>query len=269
MPKAINIEELKAIQLEILQSIHDFCQDHNLKYALAFGTLLGAVRHKGYIPWDDDIDIMMPREDYEQFVASYKHSYYKVYDYRRDEDYVIPYAKVADTRTLLLENANINNIGINVDVFPMDGLAETKEDAIDFLKSLTPIKTKFRMKILKPSPKNVWWKRIAIYLSKVLVLNTSPKELAEEINQRIASNPNKEGAFVGTPAGTDPHAIHNIYERDLFSSYISLPFEGRSFLAPVGYDKILHNYYGDYMQLPPEEKRTSPHTLNNIFWLDK
>lgn len=268
MPKAINIDELKAIQLEILQSIHDFCQENNLRYFLAFGTLLGAVRHKGFIPWDDDIDIMMPRKDYESFVKSYKHSYYKVYDYRLNEEYVHPYAKVADTRTLLAEKANMKDIGINVDIFPLDGLADTKEASIDFLKSLVPIKNKFRMKILKPSPKNVWWKRIAIHLSKILVINTSLKSLSKEINQHIIDNPHKDAAFLGTPAGTDPHAINNIYERELFDSYISLPFEGRYFMAPAGYDKILRNYYGDYMQLPPVEKRTSPHTLCEVYWLE-
>ncbi len=268
MPKSINIEELKEIQIEILQSIHDFCQDHDLKYSLAFGTLLGAVRHKGFIPWDDDIDLIMPRKDYEQFVQSYRHAYYKVYDYRYDEDYSHPYAKVADTRTILKENVNLKDIGINVDIFPLDGLADTQEAAVEFLKSLTPLKMKFRMKILKPSPKNVWWKRIAIILSKVLVINTSPKSIAHKLNQRISDNPHKDGAFVGTPAGADPHAIHNVYERKLFDSYISLPFEDRTFMAPAGYDQILRNYYGDYMQLPPEDKRTSPHTLNQVFWID-
>lgn len=268
MPKTINIEELKAIQLEILQSVHDFCQDHNLKYALAFGTLLGAVRHKGYIPWDDDIDIMMPREDYEQFVKSYKHSIYKIYDYRYDKEYSYPYAKVADTRTILLENVNTKDIGINIDIFPLDVLADTKEEAVKFLQSLTPLKTKYRMKLLKPSPKNVWWKRVAIVLSKLLVVNTSLKSLSQEISLRVSNNPNKDAAYLGTPAGTDPYAINNIYEREHFDSYISLPFEGRCFMAPVGYDKILSNYYGDYMQLPPVEKRTSPHSLNQVYWIE-
>lgn len=268
MPKTINIDELKVLQLGILQSIHDFCQDQNLKYGLAFGTLLGAVRHKGYIPWDDDIDIMMPREDYEKFVHSFKHSFLKVYDYRYDKDYSYPYAKVADTRTVLKENVNMKDIGINVDIFPLDILADTKEASVEFLRSLTPLKIKYRMKLLKPSPKNVWWKRVAIQLSKLLVIKTSLKSLSQEISLQITNNPNRDAAYLGTPAGTDPHAINNIYERELFNSYIELPFEGRSFMVPIGYDKILRNYYGDYMQLPPVEKRTSPHSLNQIYWID-
>ncbi len=267
MPKTISINELKTIQIDILQSFHDFCIQNDLKYSLAFGSLLGAVRHKGFIPWDDDIDLMMPRSDYERFVNSFQHKFYKVYDYRFNEDYVLPYAKLADTRTLLIENANFKDIGINIDLFPIDSLADTKEASVVFLKSLVPLKRKFRMKVLKPSPKNVWWKRIAIRLSKVLVWHLSLKSIAKEINQRIENNPIHDAAFVGTPAGSDPNASNSLYERELFNSYIDMEFEGRFFKVAAGYDKILRNYYGDYMQLPPIEKRTSPHTLCEVFWL--
>lgn len=267
MSKNISIEELKALQIEILQSVHDFCVEHQLHYTLAFGTLLGAVRHQGYIPWDDDIDIMMPRKDYEQFVSTYRHNIYKVYDYRHDADYVHPFAKVADTRTILEEQANMKDIGINIDIFPLDGLCNTQEESLAFLKTLTPLKLKFRMKILKPSPKNVWWKRIAIQLSKLLVLNTSLKEISAEINRRIALASNDEAQILGTPAGTDPYAYRSLYERSLFASYRLISFEGRAFYAAEGAAKILSNYYGDdYMTPPPAEKRTSPHTLNRIYW---
>lgn len=266
--KPISIEELKQLQIEILQSVHDFCEANGLRYSLAFGTLLGAIRHKGYIPWDDDIDITMPRADYERFVKSFKHQYFKVYDYRNDADYVLPFAKVADTRTLLEENANMKNIGINMDIFPLDPLFDTQEECIDFLKSLTPLKRKFRMKILKPSHKNVWWKRIAIRMSKILVWNVSLKEIAAELNSRIANLKKNKALYWGTPAGTDPYAYRSLYESKLFDSYILVKFEDREFYAPAGYDTMLRNYYGDYMQLPPEEKRTSPHTLSGIYWLD-
>lgn len=267
MSKQISKDELKVLQIEILQSVHDFCIANELNYTLGFGTLLGAIRHQGYIPWDDDIDIMMPRKDYEQLVRNYRHQHYKVYDYRFDKDYVHPFAKIADTRTLLEENANMKNIGINIDVFPLDYLYDTKEESVNFLKSLTPLKRKFRMKILKPSHKNVWWKRVAINLSKMLVINTSLKEISAAINDRIAAlSPNT--AYLGTPAGSDPYAYKSLYESSLFESYQLVPFEDRSFYAASGYDLILRNYYGDYMKLPPEDKRTSPHTLNKVYWID-
>lgn len=269
MKTEIELEELKRLQIDILQSVHDFCVEHQLKYSLGFGTLLGAIRHKGYIPWDDDIDILMPRIDYEKFVAAYTHKFYKVYDYRIDPDYEMPYAKVADTRTLLMENVNTKNIGINIDVFPLDPLLDTKDESFAFMKSLVPLKLKFRMKLVRPSVKNVWWKRIAINLSKVLVMHVSLNKLSEELNQRIAKLGNKETNYVGTPADCDPYAIKSIYEKELFEEYILTPFENRMFYIPSGYDRLLRNYYGDYMQLPPINERESPHTLNRIYWIDK
>ena len=268
MSRPISIDELKAIQIEILQSVHDFCVANDIHYSLAFGSLLGAIRHKGYIPWDDDIDIMMLRKDYERFVASYHNNIYKVYDYRQDPEYVHPFAKVADTRTLLVEQANMKSIGINIDIFPLDSLYDTREESVAFLKSLTPLKTRFRMKILKPTPKNVWWKRIAIRLSKLLVIHTSLKGISAELNKRISLIANDEAVFLGTPAGTDPYAYGSLYEKELFEEYQLIPFEDRQFFAAKGANKILSNYYGaDFMQLPPVEKRMSPHTLNQVFWI--
>lgn len=87
--KPITTHELRKIQIEILKSIHNYCQENNLRYSLAYGTLLGAVRHKGFIPWDDDIDIMMPRPDYEQFLKGYRgyNEFYQVQDYCTDHSY--------------------------------------------------------------------------------------------------------------------------------------------------------------------------------------
>lgn len=269
--RRIDSDEMKSIQIEILQSVHDFCVTHNIKYSLAFGTLLGAIRHKGYIPWDDDIDIFMPREDYEQFVKSYKDNIYKVYDLRADKDYAIPFAKVADTRTLLIENANIKNIGINIDVFPIDNMFDTKQECDAFLKALIPVKRKFRMKVLRPSHKNVWWKRIAIRCSKLLVLTRSLKSLAQELNEKINNLKNPDAKYVGIPALQDyaPFAMRSVFERNLIEKFMLVPFEDRQFIITAEYDQFLSNVYGDYMTPPPPEKRTSPHTLNNIFWISE
>jgi len=267
--KTISIEELKQIQIEIMQSVHDFCQTHQLRYSLAYGTLLGAVRHKGFIPWDDDIDILMPRADYERFRAEFKHPYYKMYDFRSDPEYALPYGKVADTRTLLKENTEIMDLGIDIDIFPIDNLFNTEEECFAFIESQTPLKRKFRMKMLRPSPKNVWWKRIAIRLSKLLVLNTSLREVTRQRYQAIDQLTDDHSRYVAMVAGQEygNRATRALFLRETFDHYVELPFEDRHFMAIADYDRHLTAIYGDYMTPPPPGQRTSPHTLNEIYWL--
>lgn len=124
MKKEITMEELRAIQLDILDKIHAFCTEHGIRYSLGGGTLLGAVRHKGYIPWDDDIDIMLPRPDYERFLKEFdgKYAELNLQHYGNDNTCCIPFAKVYDNRTVLIEK--LQKSGIYIDVFPIDGLPE-------------------------------------------------------------------------------------------------------------------------------------------------
>lgn len=128
-----DIEEIKKIQLEILKYVDQFCSQNNIKYALGYGTLIGAVRHKGFIPWDDDIDIIMRRNDYNRFIElfSKETGRYKVWSHNLQTDYPIPYAKVTDEKTLKLEGTNYYvERGVDIDVFPLDDLPND-EKAVD------------------------------------------------------------------------------------------------------------------------------------------
>lgn len=268
MKRNISIEELKALQLEILQAVHDYCQAHNLRYSLAYGTLIGAVRHQGYIPWDDDIDLLMPREDYEQLLDGFSHPYLKAYDCKRCADYTQPFAKVADTRTVLEENSDTMQLGINIDIFPVDDLYDTREESAAFVRSLAPLKRKYRMKILRPSKKNVWWKRIAIRLSKLLVARYDLKTLVMAQYIFIDRLRGNHAKFMSMVSGNEygASAERAIFEREVFEQYMDLPFEGRQFRAIAAYDKFLTTTYGDYMTPPEAGDRTSPHSLNGIYW---
>lgn len=122
------MEELKSIQLGILKDVHDYCSSTNITYWLAYGTLLGAIRHNGYIPWDDDIDIAMPREHYEKFIQSYKKKNTVVYSCSNNKKYILHFAKVYDTRTILKEYANMNiETGVYIDIFPIDNVPDFKK----------------------------------------------------------------------------------------------------------------------------------------------
>ena len=126
--KEIGLKELRDLQLDILQNVHDFCVAHGIHYSLAYGTLLGAIRHKGYIPWDDDIDIAMLRPDYEKFMREYKDEVYRFCECRLDKDIHIGFGKVEDTRTIIIEAGNTKNLGVTIDVFPIDDLCDSYEE---------------------------------------------------------------------------------------------------------------------------------------------
>ena len=127
MRQITDIKELRQIQMGILDHLHQFCTSHQIKYSLAFGTMLGAIRHKGYIPWDDDIDICMPRADYERFLKCYQDTaYFQLKDRSRSKDYYFTFAKVVDSRTYLVEDEIEGyHIGVWVDIFPIDYVADS------------------------------------------------------------------------------------------------------------------------------------------------
>ena len=123
--KEISLNELRKIQIDILDKVHNFCIQNNITYFLSSGTLLGAIRHGGYIPWDDDIDLYMPRESYERFINIYKDDSHdtRVITLYNNKEYYYPFAKVEDTNSIVIENVPEKfNIGINIDIFPIDGV---------------------------------------------------------------------------------------------------------------------------------------------------
>lgn len=121
----ISFEEMKKVELEILSFFADFCETHNLRYFLAYGTLIGAIRHKGFIPWDDDVDIQMPREDYDILISLFNigndSPYRLISPLEKQSCYTI--VKIIDTRTIKIENGIKNDpLGIDIDIFPLDGI---------------------------------------------------------------------------------------------------------------------------------------------------
>lgn len=268
--KNITIDELKNIQLDIMQAIHDYCMDHGLHYSLAYGTLIGAIRHKGFIPWDDDIDIMMPRNDYNQLVKGFCHPYYILHDFTTDNEYVHPYAKVEDSRTMLIENTNAKDMGINIDIFPIENMFNDPEQCISFLRKIRKIKKRFRMKLLLPSKKNAWWKRIAIRLSKILVSGQSLRSITQKQINQIAILRNNQSRYVAIVNCNDcsDTYLHSFWRREIFDEYITASFEDHQFMIISGYDEQLKQLFGDYMTPPTADKRVSPHTLNKIYWID-
>ena len=147
----LSLEELKKVELDILIWFADICEQEKLNYTLSYGTLLGAVRHKGFIPWDDDIDVAMPRPDYEKFIeyCNTHETHYKLIDIHNDKGYNYLFAKVYDPNTTIVEkyaNRFKANYGVYIDIFPVDGFGDDLDYALKFYNQY-----KFKKSILAAS----------------------------------------------------------------------------------------------------------------------
>lgn len=261
--RTIGLEELRSIQLDLLQKTAEFCDKNGLRYFLCGGTLIGAIRHKGYIPWDDDIDIAMPRPDYDRFVKIFNRSenYYQVVSLETNPEYAYAFAKVYDNRTELKE-LHYNGIpfGVYIDIFPADGVKDAAQIRKIMLlhKILNAKKANYsRRKLLN---------KIINTLAKLILLPFSAQQIA-----RWMDNEARKYAFGSVPCAgliANPLGVGEKVEKSVFESDIYKEFEGRKYPVPIGYDTWLWSIYGDYMQLPPEEHRVSHHTFD-AWWKDE
>lgn len=263
MRKNILVEDMRNIQLEMLKSIHQFCEKNNIRYSMCGGTLLGAVRHQGYIPWDDDIDIMMPRPDYERFINSFNEEHFKVQSYMNDDAYWYPFAKVYDDRTLLIES-HIKS-GVYIDIFPIDGMPdrETTIMMMEKRKSLQYRDIYYATKIYKFKKGNPLKNRLVYYLRRPFVPNR--EKSIQKLEELVQNYPFDTSEFAGSLAGSDTYGIKERMPKSVFTEYIELPFENLSFKCIADYDTYLSHLYGDYMTLPPVEKRISHHKYE-AYW---
>ena len=258
--KKINLDELRKIQIEILDNIDDFCKKNNIKYWIDCGTLLGAIRHKGFIPWDDDIDIGMLREDYDKFLMLYNknNTRYKLTALELDKHYYFQFGKVIDTETVLYEPDEKTGIktSVYVDVFVYDN-APDDDKKLTKMFNKRDFYNKFRIAQLQPNlyDKSSIRKRIMrfflnIYL-KFLPKNYYTKKIINNSRKYI----NKESKRVGNFTSFTRVAV----DKKVFSSFILVTFENKKYPAPIGYKDWLKAFYGDYMKLPPKEKQISNH----------
>ena len=253
--KEITGEELKKIQVEILDNVVEFCQRHNLRYFLAYGTLLGAVRHNGYIPWDDDIDIHMPRPDYEKFIGLYNNEAdnNEVVSHELDSNYRVAFAKVYRKGTIVKEfHFKPDLFGVYIDIFPLDGLKDRKlASKCGEIRRLMHIKNSI---FLSDMP---FMRKVRLAVTKLLLLPISLNVLKKKIKEYATKYRYEECDTVYSSYSR--LAAREIFPRSIFDGYKSVLFEGKEYRSPLDCDTYLSALYGNYMQLPPEEKRISTH----------
>lgn len=260
--RQLELEEIKSIQIKILIAFDRFCNEHNLKYSLSDGTLLGAVRHQGYIPWDDDIDVVMPRIDYDIFEHDFPELYeghYKLASLNRDKKWNRVYANLYDASTLLIENDFGYNIGVNIDIFPLD---DVPDDINKWEKFLMKLKFYYGLQSIKliPVKKNlITLKNILLIIAKILICWIPDRKLAKKC-EKIAIENNGKG-YNSMYASCFGAYNSKPYPKKIFDEIRSLPFEGQSFKTFVDFDTYLKISYGNYMILPSVEQQITHHSF--------
>lgn len=266
------IRRMQDIELELLHTVDNICNENNIKYFLIGGTLLGAVRHKGFIPWDDDIDIGMSRKDYDRFINICKNNMpdnTKLLTYDTVDNYPHNFAKIIDTRTVLIEE-NLKHLnvksGVFIDVFPFDGVPEN-----GFMCKLHYLSIRFYKYLLaghyfteefltdkeyKSSiARSV--KIIMVKIIKLLTRFTDIKKVHKKLNKLLSKYEYDSCKIVCNYLGA--WGVREIVPKYFIGKGERIQFEGSYFSAIDHPDLYLESIYGDYMKLPPEEKRKSHH----------
>lgn len=256
-----DLRKAQLLMLKILKEVHKICEDNNIKYFLSDGTLIGAIRHQGFIPWDDDLDIGMLREDYEKFckiAPQILSENFILQNFQTDKGYGLQFGKVILKNTVWIEkvakNTNRQWSGIYIDIFPYDNITENKkmQKLINrlyiFIQGLILIKFKY----INISNYESMAKKLK-YVLKKIYLCTISKKLLVYIRDSICKRYLNKSKTLVTKYGGNFYKNQNPY--NFYKDLTLQTFEDTLFYIPKNYDKILKNLYGNYMEIPPIEKQ--------------
>ena len=259
--RILTIEELKEIQICILTYVANFCEQNGIQYWIDSGTLLGAIRHKGYIPWDDDIDLGMLREDYDKFSKLFNssESQYRFVCLENSSDFYLPHGKVCDKNTILYEpDENGQKFAVNIDIFVYDNAPDDEMELEEMYNKRDFWRKIYWMKNSYIDKKGNIVKTILKYMRRsmyrIRYININPI-------QEMINNSKKYMMCQTSHVGNFTSFTRMSCDKRVFASFIEVEFEGKKYKAPIGYDEWLRSFYGDYMKLPPEEKRVSHHSF--------
>lgn len=259
--------EIQQKLLLMLASFHNICDEKRLRYYIIGGTALGAMRHGGFIPWDDDVDVGMPREDYEElkkYVSKRRFGHY-IFEYPgQKKDYVYPFGKMYDTTTTLVENTKYKTRrGIFLDIFPLDGIGDNYEEAITNFRKIDRLVNLLMTCVCAIRKNRRTYKNIAILLMRLIpdfIINESL--IIKKIETKSASLSYDKCKYVANLMGNWHEK--EIVERKWLGNPKECRFEEITVMCPENCDAYLSSLYGKWRELPPTNKQVSHHDFISI-----
>lgn len=255
------LQQLKAIELEILDEFVRICDKHSIKYFLSGGTCLGAIRHKGFIPWDDDIDVSMLRSDYEKFCEVCKTDLANAYilqNFHTEKNCGLIFGKIRKKNTIFSEDYSRHikmNQGIWIDIFPYDNVPDNEKERSKYIKKVTFLKNLYIVKCgYKTPPGMSLYGKIAYSVAKFICLFISQSALIKKLNKELMlyANSNSKNVF---PFGGAYSIEKELLPKTMLNNTCRVEFEGKTYTTFAEYNEYLAGHYGDYMTLPPEKNR--------------
>lgn len=268
--REITQEENKTILINMMQEIHDFCTINKLRYSLAYGTLLGCIRHHGFIPWDDDIDLVMPRRDFEIFEERFNYfsQNLKLVCLNNTSNYDLLVAKVINTETLLIEDVeNPFELGVYIDIFILDYLPDNSAKCNATIRKLKRLHREYVLKTVKTRKGRSFYKNVILAFAHAALRSISTRSILMKMNA-IAKEASKIATSKCGALSSFAYEDKEVMQSDWYKDYVLRAFEDKEFYIPASYDEILSHLYGDYMTPPPKELQVTHHA-NRAYWKEQ
>ena len=270
--RTMTLQEIQSVSLDIMKHVHTFCEEHGIKYSLGYGSLIGAIRHRGFIPWDDDVDIVMMREDFDRFCQIYQDSAdFKLFSFSRGNMFA-SCARVCDMKRTFVKTGSplfTEPTGLWIDIFPLDSV---DDDRVVFESKISDIKDihnkifqaralfrKLRLRDFRHIKR-----LIHRFLRGRLKIDSLWGLVREQDSQcrEFAPSSSKMMSMLVFPAYID----RDYSPKRVFNEVIDAPFEDTSFKIMKGYDEWLTIIYGDYMTPPSDNKAKRGHIVHKYYW---